>query len=125
MTEKVNPRVAGAFLPAISLGLIFWTEYDVQAHGTYFPKVAFFAPFFAFLGLDLVIHAPKIPIRTLTLRDGLYSVLGVAVAVFNLNRYGAFLPGSIVGIPVIVGLAVTAGIFAIAPFVQARRRTKG
>jgi hypothetical protein len=101
--------------------LFWWTEHDVRAGGTYSARMAFMAPFTVALALDLLVHAPRLPILSITARDGLYMVAGIAAGVFNLGRYGAFAPGSTVRTPILAGLAAAAVYLGV---VQIRKRRR-
>jgi hypothetical protein len=121
MTDQTNSRLGGAVLLVLAMAGVWWTEHDVQADGSYSAKIAFIAPFAAIMALDFLIHAPKMPMNSMTARDALYAVIGVAAGVLNLNRYGAFSAESAVRTPLLVGLGAAAVYLA---FLQIRKERR-
>lgn len=121
MTEKTNSLLSGAFLLALGVPLTLWIEHQARTEGTYYPKAAFVGPFLIVMSVAVLIHAPKIPMETLTVRDMVYALIGTGCGLFNLHRYGAFGPDSKARMPILVGLG-TAVVFLI--YRQIVRRPK-
>ena len=121
MTDDTNSRLGGAVLLLLAIAGMWWTEHDVQTDGSYSAKIAFIAPFAAIMALDFLIHAPKMPMNTMTARDALYAVAGAAAGLLNLNRYGAFSAESSIRTPLFVGLGAVAVYLA---FLQVRKQRR-
>jgi hypothetical protein len=92
---------------------LWMTQHELEAGDTYSVKIAFVAPLTLLIALDFLIHAPKMPMHNLTLRDSLYLVLGTAAGILNLDRFGFFEPGSVVKTALLGGLALAAMVLVI------------
>jgi len=118
--DQAKTRVAGAFFLVFAVAAFLWTEYQVQTEGSYDVRLAFFSPFFAIVGLDLLIRAPKVPMQGMPTSAWLYLILGIAGGALNVYRYGAFAPGSVTGWLLLASFAVVAIFVAI---LQIRRKS--
>lgn len=101
-------RMTGAFLLALGLGLGLWLEHTARTEGHYYVQTAFLGPFLALMGVGMLIHAPRVPVRHLGLRDSVYALAGAACGIVNLHRYGALEPGSPVRMPILFGFGAVA-----------------
>jgi len=113
MTEQTNSRLGGLVLLALAGLGMWWNERDLQADASYSPKLVFIVPFVAAMGLDLLVHAPKMPVNRMTPREALYMVVGCAAGVLNLDRYGFFSPNSALKPALLWGLGLAAVVTVV------------
>lgn len=108
-----STRLLGFGILLIALAMIAWSELLAQPAGRYSVKLVLLGPLFAVMAIGILIHAPELPITSVTLRDTLYACMGVALGLLNLHRHGAFAPGSYVGWFLVAGLVLAAAFLAV------------
>lgn len=104
MSDDLSSRLSGAFLLVLAMVGTSWMELRFHRDGAYSVEMALIMPLAAAVGLDLLLHAPKIPVEVMTARSGFYVALGSLVGLFNLHRFGAFSEDSSVRTPLFIGI---------------------
>jgi hypothetical protein len=100
--EGTQARIAGVVLLLLGTLLILWTEYRVRAEGVYATAATLLGPVAAALGAGMLIHRP--PAFRSGHRGNAYAVVGIAIGLGNLFRFGAFQGGWATLAPVLGGL---------------------